>query len=249
MYLTAHQVRSSSGEEGVNAFLGMHRDQALPLGRPDEPDIDYVAQLAGGYPVAEQRALRPGNNTVTAYLDLVAPDAVREVDLGSAVSRIRSRIGSERTPITELGGGVAARFGAVLAMDERHDDLRRLLERLWVAAAALLARRYDPAPAVSGPLVVWAASVADGVRLWLPPATLSRLPRSPARRVRILVPHEVMQDGTPMGVLREAAVALLGIGDSGSPNDAGVEIVDPRTAKTLARYDLGRGRGPRQGSL
>ena len=251
MYLTAHHVQPKAGAPGINAFLSLHREQPLPLRGPDVPDIDYVSQFAGGYPVAEDRPVRPGGNTVTAYLDLVAPDAVSETELRSAVAALRARVGSsDRTPITVPANGVAARFGAVVPMDDRADERRMLLDRLEAAALALLPRRNSPPRPVSGPYVVWATAGAEGVRLWLPPVTLQRLPQSPARRARMLVPAEVLRDasGTAVDALGETAVALLGVGDADLAREGGVEIVDPQSAKTLVCYRGARPRPSRSGS-
>jgi hypothetical protein len=214
------------------------------------PDVDYVSQFAAGYPVAEDRPVRPGGNTVTAYLDLVAPDDADEADLRRAVAALRQRLGEEPTPVTVAVTGVAARFGAVVTLDGRPEAQQALLDRLEAAALALVPRRNAPPRPVRGPYVVWADASAEGVRLWLPPATLQRLPRSPARRARVLVPTDVLRDAssTAFDALGETAVALLGLGDAELAREGGVEILDPQSAKTLVHYPRQRAGPPRAGS-
>ncbi len=238
MYLAAQEVRPAAGPPGVNAFLNLHREQWRVVAGHGEPDVFYISQFAGGYPVAEDTRVPPGGNVVTAYLDLAAPDTVSVDDLRSAVRAIRGRIGSEATPIEAVEHGVGARFNAGAPMDGRVEDLRALLDRLETAAIELLPRRSDPPRRVSGPYVVWAAAGAEGVRLWLPPVTLQRVPQSPARRARVLVPTDVVQ-ATPFDALGETAVALLGVSDVDLAREGGVEIIDPQAAKTLVRYRRG----------
>ena len=234
MYLTAQRVRSKAGQEGINAFLHQHRDQHLPLKGVDEPDIDQVSRLVAGYPVAASHDVPPGNNQVIAYLDLVAADTVPQAHLQAAVAHLHSRIGLEPLPISVGVCGVAARFGALPDDRQGAPDLHTWLESLRDAALALLTHRNDPPRQASGAYVVWASSGADGVRLWLPPATLARLPQPLARRMRVLVPHEVLQTDA-LDALQEVASFVLGL-DEAQLRQHGVEIVDPSSAKILARY-------------
>ncbi len=238
MYLTAQEVRPPNGPPGVNAFLNLHRELPMAVDARGEPDVFYISQFAGGYPVAEAVGVAPGGNTVTAYVDLAAADAASADDLRAAIAAVRGRIGTEVTPIEALVHGVSARFNAVVGMDGRVEDLRALLDRLEAAALALLPHRSDPPRDVSGPYVVWAAAGAEGVRLWLPPITLQRVPQSPARRAHVLVPTDVVR-ATPFDALGETAVALLGVNDADLAREGGVEIVDPQAKKTLLRYRRG----------
>ena len=242
MYLTAHEVRSKAGKNGINAFLHLHQEQAIPMRRAGEPDLDLVSQLAGGYLIAQSITLTPGGNEVVAHLDLAARDDVSEDALARAVSGIETRIGSERTPIIVAGFGTAARFGALIGLDDSAAEQRRILNELWAAGRALLTHRNDGPRRASGRLVVWAAYDSTGVRLWLPPATLSRLPRSVARRSCILVPSALIAEASIDG-LRESAMTLLGLNDAEIDQEGGIEVVDPRTTKTLAKY------GPKASSL
>jgi hypothetical protein len=178
----------------------------------------------------------PGGNSVIAYFDLVAHDTVSHDAIRTAVATIRSRLGTEPLPITVTAGGIAARFGAILALEAHIANLQALLDRLLDAALGLLARRPDRQPSVTGPYVVWAFYGADGIQLSLPTMTLHRVPQSPARRVRMLIPPDILHSGTPFDILRECAAALLGLGNDDIESGSGIEIVDPRTGKTLTRY-------------
>jgi len=80
------------------------------------------------------------------------------------------------------------------------------------------------------PFVVHAGYAFGGVRLWLPPVTLARLPAAPLRRLRLLVPEELLQPPHVIGdVLREAAQLLLGCASDELHGAGGLEILDPRT--------------------
>ncbi len=237
MYLTAQKVRASTGPEGINAFLSMHREQPIPLRALEIPDIDHVTQFAGGYFVAEEVQLTPGGNAVTAYLDVVAPDEVKTEDLRVVIGEIEKRVGTVVTPVTVEGGGIAARFSAIIELENQHAEQRGLLQALWAAAEPLLKHRNDPVRIVRGPYIVWAGYAFDGLRLWLPPVTLQRLPQSPSRRLRIFVPNDVMHTpNPPFNIVRETARSLLGIEEAAVSREGGIEIVDPRTATVLASF-------------
>ncbi len=237
MYLTAHKVRNPSAE-GINAFLHVHKDVPLPYRSPAVPDIDRVSQFAGGYEVAKDVDVRPGGNDVLAYLDLVAPDDVGDAALRAAVDSLSRRVSEgDPIPVTVIGDGVAARFGGTIDVAERAGEPSRVLRELTERCLRLLPHRFDPVPEPTGPYAIWVAAGAEGARLWLPPATLSRLPQSPSRRLRILIPHDVLAGGPPFDALRESALALLGLGEADVRSAGGVEFVDPRTARVLWRRE------------
>lgn len=235
MYLTAHRVRTSAGE-GVNAFLHLHRDTPIPYVAPGAPDIDLVSQLACGYEVCKETDVRPGGNEVLAYLDLVARDDVAESDLRVAVDTlVDSLAGGKSIPVTVAVQGVSARFGCTVGVAGMPGAPSRELGELAGRCLRLLPQRHLPPLQVRGPYVVWIAAGAEGLRLWLPPATLARLPRSPSRQVRMLIPHEALAAGAPVDLLRDSALVLLGLTKEAIDTAGGVELVDPRTARVLAR--------------
>lgn len=69
MYATARRVSNASGETGINAVLHTH-GAAFPW--PDEPWLR--PEHAPGTLVGKQTSVPPGDNTVHAYLDVIAPD-------------------------------------------------------------------------------------------------------------------------------------------------------------------------------
>jgi hypothetical protein len=239
MYLTAHLVRSPSDQEGINSFLNLHGDQQIPLRGPGEPDIDFVSQFAGGYASAMKQEVEAGGNSVRAYLDVVAEDGVTAERIGHAIEAVKSRLGTESLPVTGAVDGVGIRFGADLSFEGSPQSLAAVLDRLSDAAAALLARRSDRQLPVVGPYVVWIFYGPDGIQLTLPPMTLRRLPQSVLRRARLLIPPDLLHAGTTFDILRECATGLLGVGEDELQAAGGVEIVDPRTGKTMARYAPG----------
>jgi hypothetical protein len=235
MYIAALRVRSNGGDEGTNAFLHVHRDLKLPMRSPGRPDLEAVTSLQGGYLVAQSTDLRPGGNDVLAHLDVVADDGVSDAGLAGLLDDVRRRIGTVATPIVVYQDGMVARYGTNIGFDSRPDELRGMFDALWSASRALLDRRNAPPPPVKGPYVVWAEPAADGVRLWLPPATLARLPMSLRRRARVLVPSSSMSLGEPAGVLREMALMLLDLQPAQAASE-GVELVDPRSGTVFVTF-------------
>ncbi len=237
MYLTTHLVRSKAGVEAINAFLHLHKDQPLSYVRPHQPDIDYVSQFAPGYAIAMDCKLRPGNNDVLAFLDLVAEDGVSEEALRQATQRIEEKLGTEPLPITTAATDLVARFGAALSWDQRHQSSKYLLDQLWRAALGVLAHRDDPPAAVTGPYAVWASYIGSDLQLRLPPPTLLRLPRTPGRQAKILVPQGLVQAVHTPDMLRELCLSLLGLDHEAIKKEGGIEVVDPRTGTVLAHIE------------
>ncbi|MCE9637384.1 MAG: hypothetical protein K8T90_16895 [Planctomycetes bacterium] len=235
MYLTAHRLRSVRLEEGINAFLYLHRDRPLPMRGPDEPDVDTIAQSEPGYPVAESIDVPPGGNSVLAYLDLAAPDDATESALRGAVAELRRRLPDERLPMLAVHGGSATRFGANLEFEGRIDESIALLDGLEAAALALLPQRNAAPAKVSGPYVVHGRPGSDGLRLFLPPATLQRLPAGPMRRSSIVVPSEVIR-AAPFDAVADAARALLGVSEADLVREQGFEVVEPASDRLLLRW-------------
>ena len=236
MYIASNFVRSRTGAEGINAFLHLHRDQNLPLRASGAPDVDAVSTLDAGYLIARHVEVPPGGNDVLAHLDLVGADAATEASLSAAVRAVGSRIGETSVQIDVLEDGVAARFGSVIAFDGDRAGRRQIVDRLWSAARPLLSQREDPPWRASGPYVVWAEPAADGIRLWLPPTTLARLPQSARRRARITIPRGQPLPGSVADSLRDVALMLLDLTEGDVVLAGGVEIVDPRTATVFLTH-------------
>ena len=236
MYVASLRVRAKDGREGTNAFLHLHRDQTIAKCRTGEPDLEAIGSLQGGYLVARSTELQPGGNDVLAHLDLAASDDVTEASLSDVVQELQARIGSVPTPIMAVRPGIAARFGANIGFDSRPDDLRRMLVSTWSAARALLDQRDALPPPVHGPYVAWVEPAADGVRVWLPPATRARLPRSVRSGHRVLVTASAMAAGEPAELLREAAAMLLDLSDSQLAQQGGIELIEPRSGTLVAAF-------------
>lgn len=231
MYLTAQFVRSRDGVEGVNAYLSLHGPMGLPMSEDGAPDLERSASSGNGVEVVRSEAVRPGGNAVRAYFDLAAPDACPDTGIIAAVEQLADLVKQTGLPASVRGASVAARAWGVeeVASDRQATD--SVLDALRVAALSLLPRRGGAQQRLTGPLVVHAGYAFGGVRLWLPPVTLARLPVAPMRRLRLLVPEELMQPPYATGeVLREAAQLLLGCSAEELHEAGGLEILDPRTA-------------------
>lgn len=236
MYIVALRVKAKSGSVGTNAYLHLHRDMPIPMRAPGKPDLDAVSNLEGGYLIAQSTEVTPGGNEVLAHLSVVAPDDADETVLEDLVGRARACIGTNSTPILVHEEGVVVGFGALIGFDSEHDELRAMFDSLWEASRSLLSQRGVQPPPVHGAYVVWAEPAADGLRLWLPPATLARLPRSVRRRARALVPPEAMAMGSVKDLLHEMALALLDIAGEQLEREGGIEVIEPRSGKVLATF-------------
>jgi hypothetical protein len=237
MYLTAQRVRSKAGSEGVNAYLHLHRELAMPQDCTGAPDLDHIAQFVCGYVVAKREVVPPGGNQVLAYLDVAAPDDALGTDLNHVLTELGAKIHAEGKPAQFAEGQVSARFATISDFERDREVRVKDFKVLRSGIEALLPEKdRQPAPA-TGPFVVHAGYSFDGLRLWLPPVTLSRLAQSPMRRSRVLVPTEVLHEPpAPLDVLRETALALLGLLSAEIEREGGVVIVDPRTATTFATF-------------
>ncbi|HEX4421672.1 MAG TPA: hypothetical protein VH165_27355 [Kofleriaceae bacterium] len=125
--MTAHLVRSRSGEEGINGFLHLHgADFAWP---------DDAAALADDKPgkIARRRVdLPPGLNHVRAYLDVLAPDGTPRDALEGALAALSRDLGERRNPTVFVSGGVTIRFGVELGL-----ELIRAQQLAMLASVAL----------------------------------------------------------------------------------------------------------------
>jgi len=122
MYVTAHLVRSSDGDEGINAFLHLHgADFAWPA------DAATLADTTPGKDVCRRIDLQPGNNLVQAYLDVLAPDGTPRDELDRAIAALARNLGECRNPTVFVFGGVTIRFGVELRRARmREQDLDML---------------------------------------------------------------------------------------------------------------------------
>ena len=113
MYLTAQNVRSPKGVEGINAFHYSHGAtyawQGLPPeGIPDKNPGTLVAETINVLP--------PGGNRVRSYLDVVAPDGTPWSEIRPAFIAFVSE--AQRGPFPWIGvsGRVFFRIGIELAL-------------------------------------------------------------------------------------------------------------------------------------
>jgi len=235
MYLTAHRVRTREGIEGVNSYLSLHGDIALPLAHDTAPDLDRISQVDGGLVVARREDVPPGGNQVLVYLELAAPDGVSDAELHGALDELGSSARVNGLPVSMRRAGVAASCQAVVARSDRPSHGIDAFEELRDAVLALWPER-DRQQVAAGAYVVHAGYSFEGVRLWLPSATLARVEDSPMRRLRLSVPANLLRaPHEPLAVLREAAQTLLGVTPSELDRAGGIEILDPRTGTVFAR--------------
>lgn len=72
MYVTAQRVHRGA-VTGINTFLHLHRGLDRQINW-QHPDVRFVAGDCPGAFVVQRAEVPPGNNPVSSYLDVVAPD-------------------------------------------------------------------------------------------------------------------------------------------------------------------------------
>jgi len=112
MYVTAHLVRSSEGDEGINAFVHVHGVQF-----PWPQDAAPLADADPGRVVHRRIDLPPGGNEVRAYLDVLAPDESPRDAIEDALTRLASDLEERRNPTVFIQGAVTIRFGVELGLE------------------------------------------------------------------------------------------------------------------------------------
>jgi len=139
MYVTAHMVRSRSGDEGINGFLHHHGAEfSWPANAADLPDT------TPGTIVLRRIDLPPGSNQVRAYLDVLAPDGTPRAQIDQALVAFARDLPERRNPTVFVQGAVTIRFGVELGL-ERIRELQ--LDMLAAVARALL----DQGPPAGAP--------------------------------------------------------------------------------------------------
>jgi hypothetical protein len=112
MYVTAHLVRSSEGDEGINAFVHVHGVQF-----PWPEDAAPLADTDPGRVVHQRIDLPPGGNQVRAYLDVLAPDQSARDAIEGALARLANDLEERRNPTVFTQGAVTIRFGVELGLE------------------------------------------------------------------------------------------------------------------------------------
>lgn len=112
MYVTAHLVRSSAGDEGINAFVHVHGVQF-----PWPDDAASLAETDPGKIVYRRVDLPPGGNQVRAYLDVLAPDDSARDAIEGALARLAGDLEERRNPTVFTQGKVTIRFGVELGLE------------------------------------------------------------------------------------------------------------------------------------
>jgi hypothetical protein len=131
MYATAHLVCRREGEEGINAFLHHHgADYPWPK------EAWRLPEERPGKIVKQAFDLRPGGNSVRAYLDVLAPDGTPVDQIRAALAIFEEELCERRNPTVfqHAPGRVTIRFGVEgnleAVREERLRDLEAALLRL-----------------------------------------------------------------------------------------------------------------------
>lgn len=123
MYVTAHRVRDSQGNQAIHTFLRRHDRSDCPF--PNEPVS--VPQFAPGRLVRKNVTLTPGGNTVLSYLDLVAPEGAWSDAWRAPLARLADRIDDRESPFIAEIERLTVIFGATDEMWTA-DEYRLLLQ-------------------------------------------------------------------------------------------------------------------------
>ncbi len=237
MYVTAHRVETPDKGTGVNSYVFLHFDDPVPMLRPGEPDVVYVAQFAAGTCVAEKEDIRPGGNTVKCSLDVAGPDDAPAASVRLVLAQLRDELQRKRPPVRAATSGLAAAFHATLDFDDDPTGRVAAFDELSSRVIGLLRRRSKPR-SPRGPLVVWIQYRAEGIEMSLPSATRARLGSSIAHRMKAVLPAEVVDHFPGKGpeALLEVASALTGRNREQLRRAGGLVFVDPTTEAEVQRW-------------
>lgn len=161
---TAQRVKSHAGEVGINRYR-----YSFPDALAGRPSLWSALDGRPGSLDAFEYAVKPGNNAVISYLDVVAPSASNLDQISQALESLDARVAMSTLPIHGTVGSIAFRFGAILALEG--EPARREFHEL-ARAALKLVHQSTPAPA---PLVVIASTEPDGVVYRLDESSRQRL--------------------------------------------------------------------------
>ncbi len=124
MYLTAHRVRSSSNEEGINAFRHWH---GLEYRWPESPSRlpeDDPGRLDES---VTRTPIQPGGNRVRGYLDVLAPDGTEREQIIETLDVFAAALADLDNPSVFQLGQVTIRFGVEMSLySKRRTELANL---------------------------------------------------------------------------------------------------------------------------
>lgn len=123
MYVTAHLVRSHLADrEGINAFIHGHG-----TGFSWPRDAATLPEENPGRLMDEIIRIRPGGNSVRAYLDFLAPDETPPNQLIGVLNALPSLLENAENPTIEQHQGVTIRFGVERGLLDRKSEQLNLL--------------------------------------------------------------------------------------------------------------------------
>lgn len=130
MYLTAQHVRSRDGTEEVHAFLHVH-DASAPF--PYDAPLSVVDQRPGRLVLRSTKAIQPGGNRVTAFLDIIVPDELWSERWAASVSHIKNTMYGRPLPWVCTLGPAHVVFNAdpQVSSAAEYDALRDAAIGLW----------------------------------------------------------------------------------------------------------------------
>lgn len=128
IYLAAHRVRDRNGEVGINSFR--YRT------KPDITHLWASIDRNAGTLVSSSIVVKPGNNAVLSYLDVVLPDEWHE-SISELLEPLDGAIAMATLPLTRSLGDAHVRFGAVIGLSG--ELARREFHTLVRALVALAA--------------------------------------------------------------------------------------------------------------
>jgi hypothetical protein len=138
IYLAAHRVRDRNGEVGINSFR--YRTK---------PDITHLWESIdrnAGTLVSSSIAVKPGNNAVLSYLDVVLPDEWHG-SIPELLEPLGGAIAMATRPLTRSLEDAHVRFGAVIGLSG--ELARREFHSLARALVTLAASSTSASTSVS----------------------------------------------------------------------------------------------------
>ena len=239
MYVTAHRVKSTKGEVGINSFLHKHSEEEQGSLDWSPPDILAVAEGTCGTLVDRSYDVPPGGNRVLSYLDVTAIEGTATDAIEEALRIFRDKIGKVGTPIIDAVDNVGIRFSTILGLADRElHEFDALTERLL----AILRTGKQAEPAEEEPLRIFVSFSEEGYHFQLSGESVARVralhPSGSWESARFNVKPDVMMDFQQMhgSIIPHVILALTGLRLENVIDMGGVLFLKSDTQEEIRRW-------------
>lgn len=192
MYLSAQRVRAPRGTTGINVALYLHSDTdldvdvwALPAGQL----MELITSRHPGRLATSKVEVKPGGNSILAFIDVAAPDGTAAAEVRSALQALRAPSLADLRATVRVGNATAS-FSANLGLE----DVSAAYDELARAALALYANPAPPPWLALPALVIEVQNDDNGWLFRLDEHSATRVVEAGGQPARVRIRREVADD-------------------------------------------------------